>query len=71
MTMLSDEAGDGVREIPVEDYGSGVVKLITGAVSGVLSGKDVENGGVLGAIRRDLGSALRKVEAGLMGRKGP
>jgi hypothetical protein len=69
MAPVENEDAGRFKEIPVEDFGSGVVKLLAGAASGVLAGKGT-GCNFCAAVGRDLGGVLRKVEAGLAGLAG-
>ena len=67
MTSAGNEGAEQVRDVQVEDFGAGVVRLIVGGVSGVLSVKGTGSCDFCAAVGRDLGGVLRRVEAGLAG----
>jgi len=70
MAPIENEDAGRMKEIPVEDFGSGVVKLLIGGLSGVLAARGAGSRGVCATVGHDLGGVLRKIESGLAGLMG-
>ena len=56
---------DDVKEVAVEDFGAGVVKLIGEGVSVVFGPNAGTGGKLIQTLGGEIASALRKVEAGI------
>lgn len=62
--MTDEKKPAGVSEIPVEDFGIGVVKLVSDGLSGVLGAGRGDAAGMVKSLRAKAGEILKKFESG-------
>lgn len=64
--MSDEEKSSNIKEIPVEDFGLGVVALLSGGFSGVLGAGRGDIGAVFKSFRAKACEMMKKAESGFV-----
>ena len=64
--MTDEKEPSNIKEIPVEDFGLGLVTLLSGGLSGVLGGGGGDLGTLFGSLRAKAGAIMKKAGSGFV-----